>query len=139
LSNLIHNAIKFTNRGGVTVWAKEKDGQLHVGVQDSGVGIPKDKIKTVFEKFESLSDTRNRVLKPVPGSGLGLNIVMNSIKAQGGTIWVESEVDQGSTFIFSLPVATAEVQSKYLNSKTDETPLAKKEGRRFTQEPMINM
>ncbi len=107
LSNLIHNAIKFTNKGGITLWLKEQNGKATVGVQDTGVGIPSDKLNAVFKKFECLKDTRDRVEKPVPGSGLGLNIVQNSIKAQGGKIWVESEVDKGSTFIFELPFAPA--------------------------------
>jgi signal transduction histidine kinase len=108
LSNLIHNAIKFTNRGGITIFARSKAAHIEVGVKDTGVGIPKEKLAAVFEKFECLSDTRNRVEKPVPGSGLGLNIVMNSIKSQGGTIWVESEVGQGSSFKFTLPKAATE-------------------------------
>jgi len=110
LSNLIYNAIKFTNTGGIVVFAKEQGGLMHVGVQDTGVGIPKDKLGSIFEKFETLKDTRNRVTKPVPGSGLGLNIVRNSIKAQGGKIWVESEIDKGSTFIFTLPLAPVDAK-----------------------------
>lgn len=111
ISNLVHNAIKFTNTGGIVLWVREKEGFIQVGVQDTGVGIPKDQLSSVFEKFETLKDTRNRVQKPVPGSGLGLNIVKNSIKAQGGKIWVESEVDKGSTFIFTLPIASAGAQA----------------------------
>src|SRR5258706_11691110 len=80
---------------------------MQCGVQDTGVEILPEKLQSVFQKFECLQHTRNRVDKPVPGSGLGLNIVMNSIKAQGGTVWVESEMDKGSTFIFTLPVAPA--------------------------------
>jgi signal transduction histidine kinase len=105
ISNLIHNAVKFTNKGGIVLWLKEQNGMATVGVQDSGVGIPKGQLDTVFKKFECLKDTRDRVEKPVPGSGLGLNIVQNSLKAQGGRIWVESEVNKGSTFIFQLPFA----------------------------------
>lgn len=114
LSNLIHNAIKFTNQGKITLWVREKNGMAEVGVQDTGVGIPKEFIQRVFEKFECLQDTKARVDKVVPGSGLGLNIVMNSIQAQSGTVRVESEVGQGSTFIFTLPLASAEIQEKYL-------------------------
>lgn len=110
ISNLIHNAIKFTNTGGLVLWVREQNGMAAIGVQDTGVGIPKDKLDSVFKKFECLKDTRDRVEKPVPGSGLGLNIVQNSIKAQGGRIWVESEIDKGSTFIFELPFAPAEKQ-----------------------------
>lgn len=114
ISNLVYNAIKFTNSGGIVIWAKEKDGFVQVGIQDTGVGVPKDKIASLFQKFECLKDTRDRVAKPVPGSGLGLVIVKNSIQAQGGTIWVESEVDKGTTFIFTLPVAPANVQTGQL-------------------------
>ncbi len=119
ISNLIHNAIKFTNKGGLVLWVKEKDGLVQVGIQDTGVGIPKDKLDSVFKKFECLKDTRDRVDKPVPGSGLGLNIVLNSIKSQGGQIWVESEVDKGSTFIFTLPLAPADLQEKAHSESSD--------------------
>jgi signal transduction histidine kinase len=109
LSNLIYNAIKFTNRGGITLWLHDRnDGMATVEVQDTGVGIAKNKLSAVFEKFECLKETRDRVEKPVPGSGLGLNIVQNSIKEQNGKIWVESELDKGSSFIFQLPFAPAE-------------------------------
>ncbi len=111
ISNLVHNAIKFTNKGGIVLWVKEQNGKATIGVQDTGVGIPADKLGMVFEKFECLKDTRDRVEKPVPGSGLGLNIVLNSIKAQHGRIWVESEVNKGSTFIFELPFAPLEKQN----------------------------
>ncbi len=108
LSNLIYNAIKFTNKGSITLWLHDRDGMATIEVQDTGVGIAQDKLKTVFEKFECLKETRDRVEKPVPGSGLGLNIVQNSIKAQNGKIWVESEMNKGSSFIFQLPFAPAE-------------------------------
>jgi signal transduction histidine kinase len=110
ISNLIHNAVKFTNRSGITLLARESSGELRVEVKDTGVGIPADKLGSVFKKFECLKDTKDRVEKPVPGSGLGLNIVQNSIKAQKGRIWVESVVDQGTSFVFTLPLAPSEKQ-----------------------------
>lgn len=122
ISNLIHNAVKFTNRGGITLRAKAVEGELRVEVQDTGVGIPADKIASVFKKFECLKDTRDRVDKPVPGSGLGLNIVQNSIKAQNGKIWVESQVDKGTSFIFTLPLAPSEKQ--HLNVPSSGKPVA---------------
>jgi len=112
LSNLIHNAIKFTNAGEIVLSVRKQGDWVQVSVQDTGVGIPKDKLGSVFGKFETLQDTRDRVNKPVPGSGLGLNIVKNSIEAQGGKIWVESEVDKGTTFIFQLPLAEGTSLSK---------------------------
>lgn len=111
ISNLIHNAIKFTNKGGIALKAYEAEGQLRIEVQDTGVGIPADKLNSVFNKFECLKDTKDRVEKPVPGSGLGLNIVQNSIKAQNGKIWVESTVNKGTSFIFTLPLAPSAKQA----------------------------
>jgi signal transduction histidine kinase len=108
LSNLIHNAIKFTNEGGITLRCKKEDNMIRIEVQDTGVGISKDKLASVFKKFETLKETKDKVEKPVPGSGLGLNIVQNSIKAQGGKIWVESEADKGACFVFLLPLAPAD-------------------------------
>ncbi len=107
LSNLIYNAIKFTNKGGITLWVKETGGMAHVGVEDTGVGIPADKLDAVFGKFETIKEVRDRVDKPVAGSGLGLNIVKNSITQQGGKVWVESVMEQGSTFQFTLALAAA--------------------------------
>lgn len=135
LSNLIHNAIKFTNHGGIVVFVRAKAAHIEVGVKDTGVGIPKPKLAAVFEKFECLSDTRNRVAQPVPGSGLGLNIVLNSIKSQGGTIWVESEVDKGSTFVFTLPLAPADVQAKYRQSISQESEAPKPEMHKLLTPP----
>jgi len=112
LSNLIYNAIKFTNAGGITLWVKETGGMAHVGVQDTGVGIPADKLNAVFGKFETIKEVRDRVDKPVAGSGLGLNIVMNSITQQGGKVWVESVMEKGSTFQFTLAMAPADKQKK---------------------------
>jgi len=117
LSNLIHNAIKFTNDGGIVVRAKEAGNEIHVSVQDTGVGIPKDKLNSVFEKFECLKETKDRVKKPVPGSGLGLNIVLNSIHAQEGRIWVESEENKGTSFTFSLPIALGQARVNTQNPK----------------------
>lgn len=106
-SNLIYNAIKFTNTGGITLWIKNTKGVAHMAVQDSGVGIPADKLQSVFKRFETIKEVRDKVTKAEPGSGLGLNIVLNSIKAQGGRVWVESQVGKGSAFQFTLAFAPA--------------------------------
>jgi signal transduction histidine kinase len=124
LSNLIYNAIKFTNKGGITLWVKETGGMAHVGVQDTGVGIPAAKLESVFGKFETIKEVRDRVDKPVPGSGLGLNIVKNSITAQGGKVWVESEMEKGSTFQFTLALAPAQKPSPAPVKAADEHPRA---------------
>jgi signal transduction histidine kinase len=87
---LIHNALKFTNKGEVVIFVRAKATHIEAGVQDTGVGIPKDKLHTVFQKFEILQDTRNRVDKPVPGTGLGLNISQKLAHQHGGRIFVDA-------------------------------------------------
>ena len=101
LRNLLGNAVKFTPRGGrVNVAAKPVNGKLEVSVKDSGPGIPADSLVSIFEKFHQGS----RLGPHTPqGTGLGLAIAKSIITAHGGKIWAESELGQGSTFIFVLP------------------------------------
>ncbi len=99
--NLISNAVKFTDSGSITCSARQKDGELVVGVTDSGIGIaPADQSK-VFEKFKQVGDTLTDKPK---GTGLGLPICKEIVEYHGGRIWVESAPGQGSIFSFTLPV-----------------------------------
>jgi signal transduction histidine kinase len=110
LSNLVDNALKFTPVGGrVTLWSSpppdRSDSLLWLGVSDSGPGIPVEDQQQLFEKFQQLSTpgaTR-------PGSGLGLHYCKLAVEAHGGKIWVESQPDQGSTFVVQLPLAALEI------------------------------
>jgi signal transduction histidine kinase len=103
LINLIANAIKFTDRGGVSVSVRtelEEGSQvlLHVCVADTGIGIPPEKQTSVFDAFVQAdgSSTRRH-----GGTGLGLAICANLVKLMGGQIWVESQPGQGSRFHFT--------------------------------------
>jgi PAS domain S-box-containing protein len=107
--NLLGNAIKFTDRGEVVLHGsvEEKTTQglsLHFAIQDSGIGISKDKQQLIFEAFAQ-ADTSSR--RKYGGTGLGLTISSSLVKMMGGRIWVESEAGQGSTFhftsLFQLP------------------------------------
>ncbi len=101
LRNLIGNAIKFTPPGGhVTISAHPAGGGIKVSVTDTGHGIPKESLTTVFEKFEQVPISGGYKIE---GTGLGLAIVKNIINTHGGKVWAESELGQGSTFIFVLP------------------------------------
>lgn len=102
LNNLIGNAIKFTEKGKVTVDHKVKDHFVETRVIDTGPGIPKDFLPRLFQKFSRL---HRDVSAGVSGTGLGLYVSKMLIEAMGGKIWVESEEGKGSTFSFSLPVA----------------------------------
>ena len=101
LRNLIGNAVKFTPEGGrVRISARPGAQGLEVSVADTGPGIPKEDIPTIFEKFHQVPVRRT---KRTNGTGLGLAIVKHIITAHRGRVWVESEPGRGSTFSFVLP------------------------------------
>jgi len=101
LINLIDNAIKYTPPGGaISVSIRKERQEVIVQVEDNGPGIPKQLIPRVFEKFQRLEGS---YVKDTVGTGLGLYIVRELVKAHGGRVWVESTIGKGSRFSFSLP------------------------------------
>jgi signal transduction histidine kinase len=101
---LLDNAIKFTDDGYVQVGVKTFEGTALVEVQDTGVGIPPERIPTLFHAFEPIAD-RRRTLRQ--GLGLGLSISRAIVDAMAGTMGVTSKVGRGSRFWFTLPLATS--------------------------------
>jgi two-component system sensor histidine kinase GlrK len=102
LRNLIGNALKFTPEGGqVKVSAQLINREVKISVTDTGPGIPRENLTTIFEKFHQ---ARLKNLDQMKGTGLGLAIVKHVITSHGGKVWAESEPGQGSSFIFVLPV-----------------------------------
>jgi two-component system phosphate regulon sensor histidine kinase PhoR len=102
LTNLGHNAIKFNHPGGtVTVSTRADAESVAVSVTDTGIGISKEDLPHVFERFYKVDKAR-----PRGGSGLGLAIAKHVVQAHGGRIWAQSEEGKGSTFSFSLPIKT---------------------------------
>lgn len=99
--NLISNAVKFTDEGSVTCWARQENNEIVVSITDTGMGISKDDQPKVFEQFKQVGDTLTD--KPT-GTGLGLPISKEIVEHHGGRIWVDSELGKGSTFSFCLPV-----------------------------------
>ncbi len=101
--NLVGNAVKFTEKGGITVSIardpeREDDGALRISVTDTGIGIPADRLEAIFDKFSQADSSTTR---KYGGTGLGLAICKRLAELMGGRIWVESEVGQGSSFIFT--------------------------------------
>lgn len=105
LSNLIGNALRYTDPGGqISLSARFEQGMVIVQCRDTGIGIPPEQQVRIFEPYVQVSRSAG---KPVGGAGLGLAISREIVEAHGGRIWVESTVGEGSTFSFTLPVAVA--------------------------------
>ena len=98
-NNLISNAIRYTDKGLILINIKNKESGVLFSVSDTGVGINKDSIQRIFERFYRTQNARSRVKS---GTGLGLSIVKHIIEAHGTSIEVESEIDKGTTFSFEL-------------------------------------
>ncbi|WHY34229.1 cell wall metabolism sensor histidine kinase WalK [Cytobacillus firmus] len=106
LDNIISNALKYSPEGGkVTFSIEEKDEFIIVSVSDQGVGIPKENIEQIFERFYRVDKARTRKLG---GTGLGLAIAKEMVEAHGGKIWAASTEGKGTTISFSLPYVRSE-------------------------------
>jgi PAS domain S-box-containing protein len=104
ISNLLTNAIKFTEEGSVTVQVRyyaPDPAMLEFAVVDTGVGIAKDDLPHIFDRFRQVDQSHTR---RVGGTGLGLSITRQLIEMHGGDIWVDSEIGDGSVFGFTLPI-----------------------------------
>jgi len=100
LTNLVKNAIKYTNAGAIEMGYALKSGELEFFVKDTGIGIPKERQTAIFERFIQ-SDISDKMARQ--GAGLGLAIAKSYVEMLGGTIWVQSEPGLGSVFYFTLP------------------------------------
>ncbi len=101
LSNLIDNAIKNTSSGQITFGYTKKPTAFEFYVQDTGIGIPSELIKIIFERFGQIENTDNKLFHE--GSGLGLSISKALVESHGGKIWVDSKSGKGSIFYFTIP------------------------------------
>lgn len=114
LLNFVSNAIKFTEKGEVLIVVKVLEHQdefckLQISVRDSGIGIPADKLGTIFESY---TQTDTSISRRFGGTGLGLNIAQRLIELMGGNVSVESETDLGTQFTFSLELETEKAQTQ---------------------------
>lgn len=114
LTNLLNNAIKYSPNGGqVTVHAKTDGDHLLVGIQDQGLGIPKDHLTKVFERFHRVNNEDNR---KIYGTGLGLFLVKHLVEnVHLGTVWAESDLGVGSTFWVRIPLELDPEEAKKAN------------------------
>lgn len=104
LLNLLSNAIKYTNEGGkIKVFLNVLDDSFEVSVKDTGTGIDEKNLDMIFDRYYRC-DNHEKLLKNVKGSGMGLYLVKSLLKIQNGTINCKSKLDEGSEFIFSIPI-----------------------------------
>jgi len=110
LSNLINNAIKYTNNGYIEIGLQRNDSDLDFYVKDTGIGIPEQKRQAVFDRFVQADVSNSRLYE---GSGLGLSIAKAFVEMLGGKIWFESEEHVGSTFYFQIPLSEPKAEDKF--------------------------
>lgn len=101
LWNIMGNAIKFTEKGGVTLKMQRRAEHILVSIRDTGIGIKPEHIPIVFEQFRQIDGGLNRTAS---GTGLGMPITKKLVELHGGDIWIESVEGQGSTFFFTIPI-----------------------------------
>ena len=123
VGNLVENAIKYTKEGSVTVDVTGDDAAVTISVEDSGLGIPKEDVPHLFQKFYRVDTTDTR---EIGGTGLGLYLCRRLTEAIGGKIWVESEYKRGSTFFVRLPRIDSVEAKRQIEAASlevaDETP-----------------
>ncbi|MBN3410339.1 PAS domain-containing sensor histidine kinase [Clostridium botulinum] len=111
--NLLSNSIKFTNPGGhIFVKIKDSGENVYIHVKDTGVGIPSDKLESIFERFFQVDKT---LKKNKEGTGIGLHLVKSFVEMHKGTVHIKSELGQGTEFIIKLPAVVCEKQVKSKN------------------------
>ncbi|MFT9496001.1 sensor histidine kinase [Anaerosolibacter sp.] len=112
LLNLLSNAVKFTDSDGyIEVNVQDKGENVAIFINDSGIGIPDEKLEVVFERFRQVDSSLTRKRE---GSGIGLSLVKALVEAHGGSIKVESKMGKGSTFTVELPAKILEIEGTAL-------------------------
>jgi len=117
ISNLINNAMHYTEKGKITLEAKKSKGDILFSVSDTGAGIPKEHLEEIFSRFYQVDSPLTRKIN---GTGLGLSLCKGFVEAMGGKIWVESKLNKGTTFYFTIPIKIKKFD------KTKEIDLFKK-------------
>ncbi|MGA2296447.1 MAG: ATP-binding protein, partial [FCB group bacterium] len=126
LTNLINNAIKFTKSGSIDFGYEIKDNVIQLYVKDTGIGIQADMYERIFDRFTQAESTLSRNYE---GAGLGLAICKGLVELLGGKIWVESEINKGTTFFFTLPYTPFAQQTHQEEILISESPLKKAKGK----------
>ena len=130
--NLLSNAFKFTLAGEIAVVLREQAGQALLSVRDTGVGITKEQLPHIFERFHRVEGARART---VEGTGIGLALVQELVKLHGGKVSVESDYGQGTTFTVTLPLGRAHLPPEHI-SETSMRSAAAARAETFVEEAL---
>ena len=117
--NLLFNAVKFTFEGAIRISLQKQSSIVELQVQDTGIGIPATELPHIFERFHQVEAAKSRSYE---GFGIGLALIQELVKLQGGTIRVESIANQGSTFIITFPLGTAHLSQEQIGKRESYHP-----------------
>ena len=122
ISNLINNAVHYTEKGKISLQVKKSGSDVLFSVADTGVGIPKEHGGKIFTRFYQVDSPLTR---KIGGSGLGLSLSKGFVEAMGGRIWFESEVGKGTVFYFTIPLKGQDVKKKEVDIFSGRTEMPK--------------
>jgi len=122
LTNLVDNAIKYTEEGNVTLGLHTEEKEIIISIQDTGQGIPQEDIQHLFQKFYRVDNSATR---QIGGTGLGLFISRKIVELYNGRVWAESNLGQGSTFFVAIPRINAEEAQRLQQQESATVPVAK--------------
>jgi signal transduction histidine kinase len=126
LNNLVSNAIKYTSSGHISVYTKHDDKFVTVSVEDTGKGIPEEKMSVLGKKFGRVDNYLGSEIVRPGGTGLGLYVTFGLVRMMGGDIWVDSVVGKGSKFTFTLPIYNGQkIDPEYSNNMFEKLGLKK--------------
>lgn len=132
--NLLSNAFKHTFEGRITLKLTEQDGQVALSLKDTGIGIPAEQLPYLFERFHRVPNARSRTHE---GSGIGLALVQELVKLHGGTIQVDSQVNEGTQFTITLPTGKAHLPANQVEIESDSVSASTALGAKpFVEEAM---
>ena len=117
ITNLVNNAIKYTEKGEINLSCSVANNELIISVKDSGIGIPKNKQNIIFERFRQVEEKLSRKYE---GSGLGLTLVKELTQLMKGKVWVESKLGKGSIFYVSFPIVPETSEVKKPQEETED-------------------
>jgi putative nucleotidyltransferase with HDIG domain len=133
--NLLSNAVKFTNEGGrITVYLEETDSRIVLTVEDTGIGMPKDKLTNIFDRFSQIDGSLSRQHE---GTGIGLSLAYEIVKLHSGKIKAQSDLGKGSRFIVELRKGDSHYTRDVIDRREEDKPVALKKRATDTEHPKV--